>query len=316
MKGALVANPNFRYERIAEDENLKEILSSFSVLYVHYRAEIDGVETEVVSLSPIDEESYVGRIEKLVDALISHGVEGIVTVGGDGTASYVASSLIKTGRGDIAIIGYPAGTANCGPIVRYGLKRDAFERTKRMDAIEVSSGGRVLGYGFNDVVVANTFLGTIDNRLVSLSAEVMERDGRSEEETPSGDILSSSFAFSINGKKIQSDYSSVSGIYISTLCKDRLMGRAVSGGLLSACGLEHPAAVTFTDRVLVTADQSSWNHKGLTESKQIVFDENDRLFFSGFSSLAHVIIDGNPFAIEDGKIEIRIKPEAVTVGGC
>ena len=315
MKGAVVAKPNFPYRRIREDKALSDILSSFSVLYVPYGAVIEGVETEIVSLPPLSEKLYVGRIEETVENLISLGIEAVVTIGGDGTASYVASTLIKKGRGDIVVVGYPAGTANVGPIVRSGLGRDALTKTKRIDAVEVTSGGKVLGCGFNDVVIGNTFLGTVDGRLASLSASVMEREGKSVEETPSGDILSSSFAFSVNGKKIDSDYSSVEGIYISTLWQDRLSGRAVFGGLLSACGFDHPGAVTFTDRVMITSDSSSWNYKGLTESKEIVFDESDRLVFSGLSALAHVIIDGNPFAITDGEIEIRIIPDAVTVGG-
>ncbi len=315
MKGAVVANPNFPYGRIREDRALSDILSSFSVLYVPYGAAVEGVETEIVALPPLSEKSYVGRIEETVETLISLGTDAVVTIGGDGTASYVASTLIKKGRGDIIVVGYPAGTANVGPIVRCGLGRDALTKTGRIDAVEVTSGGRVLGCGFNDVVIGNTFLGTVDGRLASLSASVMENDGRSEEETPSGDILSPDFEFSVNGKRIESDYSSVEGIYISTLWQDRISGRAVFGGLLSACGLEHPGAVTFTDRVMITSDSSSWNYRGLTESKQIVFDETDRLVFRGLSDKAHVIIDGNPFQMINGETEIRIIPDAVTVGG-
>ena len=115
--------------------------------------------------------SYKEAVRQAVTRFLEEGAGLFVTIGGDGLASYVADALVCGTSPDSrpGIIGVAAGTANVGPIVSLSiqdLKRcnRSDSTMKPLDAVEATLAGRHLGYGFNDIVLGNTVLATVDGK--------------------------------------------------------------------------------------------------------------------------------------------------------
>lgn len=317
MIGAVLAKPGF--SGINDNPRLLDILYSFSTLYLSpdFGEEkfTDIPNTRI--LPKTRSAGYVERFSEIVSFLSEANVDYVVTVGGDGIASYLASAMILGGNKsrEMVLVGYPAGTANIGPIVNQGITKDSLKHVRYIDGIEVTSGGRVLGYGFNDVIIANSFLGTLGGKTVNLDAYSMEEYGVAKAVTPDGNILSSDFKLCINSNSLSLPLSwdRIQQICVSTLWQDNIAGRAVFGGVLASVGYKHPASIAFMDRIVVDSRPETWNYNGASTTSHVAFNEQDEIILEGLSDISHVIIDGNPFAISDGKVKLRVLPDAIKI---
>ena len=326
MKALFLAKPSFRLmgNKDPDIKNLIEILRSFSVVYTSGELYEDcircGIHAFRLELSEKSESGtwsneYVDNINKMVGFAVDNVVDVYITAGGDGTVSYVASSTILNSRNKTfrpLFIGFPAGTANAGPIVkRLGTGDISKLKMTKIDAIEVSDGDTPIGYGFNDVIIGNSFLGTINGELKNFDAVAMAMKGETKVISPGTDITSENFKASLNGNPLDIRHD-VKQICISTLQFDEFSMRAVFGGILNAVGFEHPAAAAFMGRVMVNSDQSSWNYKGSVSTTHVCFNETDSLKISGFGKDAQIIIDGNPFIRQTDELSFRIVPWVCT----
>lgn len=326
MKALFLAKPGFRIlgNKDPDIKNLIEILKGFSMVYTSSELYEDCVKCDIrafrLDLSE-DKESktrsneYVDNINKMVSFAVDNIVDVYITAGGDGTVSYVASSTIINSRNKTfrpLFIGFPAGTANAGPIVkRLGTGDITKLKMVKIDAIEVSDGEVPIGYGFNDVIIGNSFLGTVKGEMKNFDAVSMAQRGEVKIISPGTEITSANFKASLNGNPLDIRHD-VRQICISTLQFDQFTMRAVFGGMLNAVGFEHPAAAAFMDRVMVNSDQKSWNYKGSVSTTHVCFNENDSLKISGFGKDAHIIIDGNPFIRRSNELSFRIVPWVCT----
>lgn len=315
---------------VGDVANLVSILRGFSTVYtspVHYGQCIEaGIKAQELSLlKKTAGNLYIRNIGYMVRQCLDHGVDVFITAGGDGTASYVASSVIQQSiiqqsgiRQDLGrdkhplFLGFPAGTANAGPIVHplhTGDLKDMEEVP--LDAIEVTDGDKVIGYGFNDVVIGNSFLGTLDDRLVNLDAATMALYGKKEVIKPGERIAGKDFTVKLSGKESQIPHG-IAQICVSTVGLIPLGPRAVLGGLLNSEGDDHPAAAAFISRNMIDSDPSSWNWRGPVTTTHICFTEKEVLEISGLGEDAQVIVDGNPFVRKTDKLSFRIVPQACT----
>lgn len=326
MKALFLAKPGFRIigNKDPDIKNLIDILRSFSVVYTSgdlyndcIKCDIHAFRLELTEDAKSDSWSneYVDNINRMVSFAVDNIVDVYITAGGDGTVSYVASSTILNSRNKTfrpLFIGFPAGTANAGPIVkRLGTGDISKMKMTKIDAIEVSDGGIPIGYGFNDVIIGNSFLGTINGELKNFDAVSMARNGEAKVISPGTDITSGLFRANLNGKALEIKHD-VKQICISTLQFDEFTMRAVFGGILNAVGFDHPAAAAFMDRVMVDSDQESWNYKGSVSTTHVCFNEADSLKISGLGKDAHIIIDGNPFIRQTDELSFRIVPWVCT----
>ena len=326
MKALFLAKPGFRIlgNKDPDIKNLIDILKSFSLVYTSSDLYEDCVKCDIrafrLDLSEDTESGtwsneYVENINKMVSFAVDNIVDVYITAGGDGTVSYVASSTILKSRNKTfrpLFIGFPAGTANAGPIVkRLGTGDISKLKMTKIDAIEVSDGGVPIGYGFNDVIIGNSFLGTVNGEMKNFDAVAMAQRGEIKVISPGTDIISEKFKASLNGNDLEIKHG-VKQICISTLQFDDFTMRAVFGGILNAVGFDHPAAAAFADRIIVNSDQKSWNYKGSVSTTHVCFNENDRLKISGFGKDAHIIIDGNPFIRQSDELSFRIVPWVCT----
>ena len=323
MKAMFLAKPGFslydpRYK--GSIGNLIAILQQFQAVYTSpelykecKKEKIKAVELDRAAKT--EGNQYVQDINFMVNRCLKENVDVYITAGGDGTVSYVASSTIVNSHNRTfrpMFIGFPAGTANAGPIVHNLNKSDIKKLSMvKVDAIEVTDGDEIIGYGFNDVIIGDTFLGTVNSQIVNLSAKAMALLGKAEVTHPGKHITSESFKASLNGKALHIP-NKVHQICVSTLQFDKVDMRTIFGGLLNTVGDEHPAAAAFIDRVIVNSDPSTWNYRGAVSTTHVCFTEKDVLEISGLGDDAHIIIDGNPFIRKTDRLSFRIVPWACT----
>ena len=301
-------------------DNLISILQGFQAVYTspELYKECKKEKIKAVALEKShgkDGNQYVQDINEMVSHCLKEQVDVYITAGGDGTVSYVASSTIVNSHNRTfrpMFIGFPAGTANAGPIVRRLGTGDMKDLTMvKIDAIEVTDGDEIIGYGFNDVIIGDTFLGTVDSKMVNLSARAMALYGTVEIARPGTRITEADFQATLNGNVIRTG-GPVRQICVSTMQFDKVGMRAVFGGLLNSVGDEHPAAAAFIDRIIVDSDPASWNYRGPVKTTHVCFTERDVLEISGLGEDAQIIIDGNPFIRNSDRLSFRIVPWACT----
>ncbi|MDD4763350.1 MAG: diacylglycerol kinase family protein, partial [Sphaerochaetaceae bacterium] len=279
----------------------------------------------IVPEKPIDRLSYKKNIKDAVQTLCIAHSDVFITVGGDGLAAYVADALItwteESGLSTPPIAGIAAGTANVGPIVSIPIDKVSMlipgtGSIVPTGAVAVYDGDRRLGFGFNDIVIGNTFLGTIDGITCNLSVTAMVGQGNQVIVIPGEHIASKDFSIAINDKVVvkPSDIPSekVKQIVVSSLQFDRLYGRAIMGDLIKGTYQNDTAALIISDKILVTFN-SHEDEKRLATIHQLVFKSPENITLTGLGPDAHVIIDGNPYVREYDSITFSYKPNSIPV---
>ncbi|MBR4427603.1 MAG: NAD(+)/NADH kinase [Spirochaetales bacterium] len=319
---AVTAKPNL----VLSDEKkwqLYSILGLFDKILVsedmggsYFASDVELQSSSIISVGRIKEKIYPLRFDEFVKKVEKEGAEVVVTVGGDGIASYVATAIIRQGAA-MGILGFPAGTANVGPIVRSDIEKTSIERSARLDSIEVSCAGKVLGYGFNDVIIGHSFLGTVGGRWANLCAKTMALRGEVNElDMKDEQVTGNGFSIRLNGKAQPiPSIGTVKQICVSTVHTENLYGRAIVGGLMEASGMNHPASIVLLDKVANDARPETWQQKAFRTSAHLCFEAGDVIEIGGMSDGVCVIIDGNPFAMGENKLELRCVPDSVLVFG-
>ncbi|HEY9055142.1 MAG TPA: hypothetical protein VIO60_10015, partial [Rectinemataceae bacterium] len=194
------------------------------------------VELEPTSVSGSE---YLERLRASVLALADWGADTFMCLGGDGLAAYVADSLIVRGMSP-KILGVALGTANVGPLMGASLgdleSLDLDEIAwEGADALEALEDGRHIAFGFNDVVIGDSFLGSVGDRVASFSAEALVLSGKKLEVEPGRRVAGTDFEVRKNGRILESKGFWASGregcraiaqIVASPLRKGEFLGRA------------------------------------------------------------------------------------------
>jgi hypothetical protein len=256
---------------------------------------------------------YVETIGAAVAALVAGDPELMVCVGGDGLASYAAGALIGSGRAGIPILGVAAGTSNVGPFVSLGaedlgrIRLDDLTRVS-VGAIEASIGQRHAAYGFNDVVIANTFLGTVAGRPASLSAVAMASRGERKMELPDPRIATESFAVLKNGAKVLRGLLRPAQIIASPLGDREFYGRAVAGALCESAYSDNKAALSLLGTILVRPEGIERGLSDFSRVDQLLFGPGDEVILRGLSESGQVIVDGNPYIRGGEDVVLEYRP--------
>lgn len=257
---------------------------------------------------------YVEDLRASVAAFAAWGADLLVCVGGDGLASYAADAMLGSGR-RMAMLGVAAGTINVGPIV--SLSIEEVEKGGltpfSVAAVEVLVDGRHVAYGFNDVVIGDTYLGTVDGRAASLSASALLERGEKVEAAPSGDITAADFSVFKNGKRLSPRLGRPAQIIASPLGKREFFARAVTGALCNAPYMEGPAALALFNTVIVKAGAPERGIDSFLASEQLLFEPGDLVELRGLAAAGQLIIDGNPFARAGGTVGLKSVPGLVDV---
>ena len=256
--------------------------------------------------------SYIEAIGCITRALLDAHPDVLISVGGDGIASYVADAMLNAGI-CIPILGVAAGTANVGPLVR--VSADELEMLDGeswtfdpVSAVEVFSPGHI-AFSVIDLVIGDTFLGTLNGELTNLSAEAMLLYGKKERRRPSADIVSERFGIEKNGRLCGHELDRPGQIIVSALDGKCLRGRAVFGALCSAAYSPCKAAVALTKKVLISTQGEREGMEDFCAVEHLLFGPEDTLTISGFTENAFLIIDGNPYYRGSDRVTLRYLPE-------
>jgi len=266
----------------------------------------------------VEGDSYVASVRAATASLAARRPDLFVCVGGDGLASYAADALAGTGAAETPLLGVAAGTANVGPIVSIGpadLERldVAALRRERVGAIDVALGGKHVAYGFNDVVIGTTFLGTVDQSAVSLSARAMAERGERVAEAPDPDIAGDDFAVEKNGIAAPRGLPRPAQIVAAPLGEREFYGRAIAGALCESAHSPNRAAVALLDSILVKPSSVDRGIGDFARVDHLLFGPGDRVVVRGLSAKAQVIVDGNPFLRGGRDVEFAYRPGLVIV---
>lgn len=260
---------------------------------------------------------YTAAVRRAVEAFAEWRAELLVCVGGDGLSSYVADALVgKQWR--IPILGIGAGTANVGPIVTTNLEDlPLFEpgalEYSQVGAVEVLDENGHVAYGFNDIVIGNSFLGTIDGNAANLSAEALLLDGKKRAIAASPRIAGAAFRVVKNGLPLRLKIARPSQIIVSTLGAAEFYGRAVAGVLCNAGYMEGAAAIALFDQIIVRPDAPEHGIDDFSVSEQMLFAPGDVVELHGMDADAYIVADGNPFARHGDSVSFKAVKSLVDI---
>jgi len=260
---------------------------------------------------------YRDSITNMTLALVQYAPELFICVGGDGLAAYVADTLI-TNSCAIPVMGVAGGTANVGPIIAIkpeDLKLFEPENLviSSIGAIHVKNGCRHLGYAFNDVIIGNTFLGTVNGNTANLSVEALLEKNTKVAVTPSDEITVDGFNITKNSLQMKFSIERPAQIIASPLEVDKFYGRAITGGLCFSAYLPLKAAIGLYDEVLVKMDSDNTFINRFTKVEHMLFGPGDLVKISGLSANGHIVIDGNPYLRENEIVSFEYLPDLIRI---
>ena len=259
-------------------------------------------------LTPELSASYVENLRGSVASLLDWGSDMLICIGGDGLGSYVLDAMISHGN-KVRLLGIGAGTINVGPIVAFGIEDipmlDISKLSaKTIDGVEISINGKHIAYALNDAIIGNSFLGTLEGRVVNLSAKALLDDGRKLEIEPSFDIVSRDFCIRKNGLRIENSMQKPAQIIVSPLRKREFFARAIAGVLCNASYMDGAAALGLFDTVIVRAATPLRGFENMALSEHLLFGPGDLIEIEGLTRNGDIVADGNPYLREGTRGEV------------
>ncbi len=271
--------------------------------------------------------SYKDSLRQAVLNMLGHKPELMITVGGDGLATYLANALISKGGSertyaDIPIIGIAAGTANVGPIVSVTPQMLPTFDLDELDfiptaAVLVLDGDEPLGYGFNDVIIGNSLLATIDGKTHNIAVEDLVLFDRKTAIIPGERIGHPDFSVELNGEKVplqgHLEGTAIKQIVVSSLQFDSLYGRAIMGALIRGGYERQVAALALCDQVIVNSNISKDTYQKFSTISHLTFTVKDSVTIHALAQDAHVVIDGNPYIRKHDSLTFRLVMDVITI---
>ena len=268
------------------------------------------------TLLPAPEGGHVARIQRGAQALMDAGVDLLVTLGGDGTAAYVAEVVVASGR-RTPILGIGLGTANVGPIVTLlsGDELPALDALvfRPVGSIAVFSGGKRVAAGYNDVVLGNTYLATVNGQPVTADGSALLREGVVREGKPLPSVITAETVIAKNGRPLPRMLQEAGQIVASTLERDTLNGRAVHGIFCYAAGSPCLSALTLSARALVSYEEDGRGFDAFAPEERLLFSAADEITLTHLAPETLAVCDGNPYGIRDGSLTLRYMPQEILV---
>ena len=261
---------------------------------------------------PEETQGYFDAIKAKVKALADAGAERFVSVGGDGTATYVKNAMYELGI-NFPILGVAAGTANVGPIVSVTLEQlegRHISEAKEVcyDGIAVYVKDKFISLAFNDLIVGDTFLGTIDGQTCSLSVRALLERGEHTPVKPAEHIVTDDFVIELNGKDLVPNREIIRQIVLSPVAHESHYGRAVYGPVGKCDWCEKKGVIALCDYIAVSFEEDGTGVDRISSTQYLIFGPNDQVVLRGFTEEACLICDGNPYFLPSDRFEVHYEP--------
>ena len=261
---------------------------------------------------PEETQGYFDAIKAKVKALADAGAERFVSVGGDGTATYVKNAMYELGI-NFPILGVAAGTANVGPIVSVTLEQlegRHISEAKEVcyDGIAVYVKDKFISLAFNDLIVGDTFLGTIDGQTCSLSVRALLERGEHTPVKPAEHIVTDDFVIELNGKELVPNREIIRQIVLSPVAHESHYGRAVYGPVGKCDWCEKKGVIALCDYIAVSFEEDGTGVDRISSTQYLIFGPNDQVVLRGLAEEACLVCDGNPYLLPDDRFSVRYEP--------
>ena len=257
------------------------------------------------------------RLEAALESLLAEKPDLILSIGGDGTAAYIAELLIRL-VSHIPLAGLGSGTANVGPIVSLNLEEKlpppenlVEEELGAMEARDCR--GEHIAYRFNDLVLGSTFLGSREGRWTTFEARALAEEGRLQEAVPLKAAFREEQRWILRDQPIPPPPFPPAQIIASPVERDNYYGRAVAGLLCCTPQSPHQGAVYISPIPLVTMEGFSEGFSGFLTGSQLLMQEGDRLRIEGLAPEICVVADGNPHSFPEGIVSLQYVPGCLRV---
>ena len=261
---------------------------------------------------PEETQGYFDAIKAKVKALADAGAERFVSVGGDGTATYVKNAMYEL-EINFPILGVAAGTANVGPIVSVTLEQlegRHISEAKEVcyDGIAVYVKDKFISLAFNDLIVGDTFLGTIDGQTCSLSVRALLERGEHTPVKPAEHIVTDDFVIELNGKELVPNREIIRQIVLSPVAHESHYGRAVYGPVGKCDWCEKKGVIALCDYIAVSFEEDGTGVDRISSTQYLIFGPNDQVALRGLTEEACLVCDGNPYLLPDDRFSVRYEP--------
>ena len=261
---------------------------------------------------PEETQGYFDAIKAKVKALADAGAERFVSVGGDGTATYVKNAMYELGI-NFPILGVAAGTANVGPIVSVTLEQlegRHISEAKEVcyDGIAVYVKDKFISLAFNDLIVGDTFLGTIDGQTCSLSVRALLERGEHTPVKPAEHIVTDDFAVEFNGASLVPNAKLIRQIVLSPVAHESHYGRAVYSVVGKCDWCEKKGVIALCDYIAVSFEDDGTGVDRFSTTQYLIFGPNDQVVLRGLTEEACLVCDGNPYLLPDDRFSVRYEP--------
>ena len=313
MKIAVFANMNAGGGKAAAA--LKKICKAWSG-HELYGAAGYGGEMLPRCIVPESPEGYLLRLNAAVEALLKTKPKMLVTVGGDGAAAYAAECLIRLGS-RVPILGNGAGTANVGPLVSCTANDlpdpDSLKRVS-LGAVEaLDSEGRHIAYGFNDLVIGNTFLGTAaDGSITTYEAKDLAARGELVEAAPAKDLFRGTPSMSLDGKPMELPFTAAQ-LAVCPIAPDSFYGRTYTGILCYTKDSPFTAAAYISPHPVVSMEEDDSGISSWRPGAQLLLTAESELRLSDLNDDVCAVADGNPYLLPEGSVTLHYKPDVIRI---
>ena len=268
------------------------------------------------TLLPESDGGYVEKLFGSVRTLLDAGAQMIVTLGGDGTAAY-ATEALGDARRTVPLLGIGLGTANVGPIVTLSGD-DPIPPVEALafvpgDGVAVFSGGRRIAAGYNDVVLGNTYLATVDGETVTADGQTLLTEGKVVRGRPLENVFGPDTRVTKNGRPLPVSLPAVGQAIAAPLSQDRLYGRAVHGIYCYAPDSPTQGALTLSARPLVSYEPDERGYDAFAPEERLLFSAADEIVITGLDPSILAVCDGNPWPLAGGAVTLHYVPQDVLI---
>ena len=269
-------------------------------------------ELPVSLVEPEPADGYFAVILARVKALAEAGAERFISVGGDGTATYVRNAMYELGI-NLPILGVAAGTANVGPIVSVTLDQLEGRHVSQThevcyDGISVFVDGKFISLAFNDLIVGDTFLGTVEGQTRSISVRALLEEGVISPKKPTENIVNDDFAVELNGAELAPNSANIRQIVLAPVAHESHYGRAVYSVVGKCDWCEKKGVIALCDYIAVSFEDDGAGVDRFSTTQYLIFGPNDQVVLKGFTDEACLICDGNPYFLPSDRFAVRYEP--------
>jgi len=253
---------------------------------------------------------------------VEQGVEALVVIGGDGTMADIAFAVHQAGV-RCPIMGIGAGSINAGDLVtcRAGQVEElatADFAVETITALEASCNDNVLAFGFNDIVIGTTIVGTEQGSLCDLDANAA-LEGRRVLAVPRSVGRQTAVVIKRSGdaRLLVSAGMAVGTVIAGFTHYDCFFGKAIVGAVCLSSLVGIPAGCLVCEQPLVRTQLDRQAHLAMepVHSAYVGLAEGEVIEVTGLAFPAVLCADGNPLkALQPADVaRLCVRPDAVDV---